>query len=62
MPWIEDWKSGDMEYHCPICDSTECEKVYKSDGEIIGCDQCIDYDYIEDLDPNEEDYPDDEDE
>jgi len=26
---------------CPICGS-ECETLYKIDGEIKGCDQCVD--------------------
>ena len=32
---------GDPEYpKCPVC-GKECEKIYKHDAEIIGCDECI---------------------
>ena len=41
------------EYHepeCPVC-GEECEIIYKQDGKVIGCDQCIDsedaYDWYE---------------
>ena len=27
--------------HCPVC-SAECDTIYKnSDGDIVGCDECI---------------------
>ena len=31
----------DPPIYCPFC-GEECEKFYKRDGEVIGCDMCID--------------------
>ncbi len=29
-------------FYCPVCGEEVYEVVYKRDGIIIGCDQCID--------------------
>ncbi len=26
---------------CPLCGSTRCDYLYRRDGEIIGCEDCI---------------------
>lgn len=31
----------DPPVNCPVC-GEECETFYKSDGEVLGCDVCID--------------------
>lgn len=36
-------------YVCPICDAGEPEKLYKRDGDIIGCSDCIEEVDAEDL-------------
>lgn len=28
------------EYFCPLC-GEPCETIYKCDGEIVGCDNCV---------------------
>lgn len=37
---------------CPVCDAEEPEKLYKRDGDIIGCSDCVEEvdseDYLED--------------
>ena len=30
---------------CPRCDG-ECESIYTLDGEVLGCENCYDYDII----------------
>jgi len=39
-------------YDCPMCGAKEPEKLYKRDGEYIGCSDCIEEvdgeDYLED--------------
>lgn len=27
---------------CPVCGSSTCDYLYKQDGSVIGCDDCID--------------------
>lgn len=36
-PYLADAK----EPICPLCGS-ECQTIYKADGEIVGCDNCVD--------------------
>lgn len=38
---------SDHEPECPICGSTNCDYFYKKDGEIIGCDDCIEREDVE---------------
>ena len=33
--WHSNW-----EPICPVCGAV-CETVYKADGEIVGCDECL---------------------
>ena len=35
----------DTEVKCPVC-GKECEKFFKQHGEILGCDRCIDEEYV----------------
>lgn len=34
-------RGGQSEISCPECGSTICEYLYYKDGEVIGCDDCI---------------------
>ena len=35
------------EWRCPICDEEYADPIYKADGEIVGCGNCVD-DYFAD--------------
>ena len=46
MSWgVHDYPEPDEvpEAHCPVCGNI-CDKVYVQDGEIIGCNECVDED------------------
>lgn len=36
-------------YFCPVCGKEVEEFVYQTDGEIIGCESCVEKTCIEDL-------------
>ena len=36
-------------FYCPICYAEVGEHVYKADGEIIGCESCVDVVSVDDI-------------
>ena len=45
-PWIRDAELNGVPFddepvYCPLCGAEDPEKLYKIDGEIIGCSECV---------------------
>ena len=35
----------ESEVRCPVCGKL-CERFFKSDGDVLGCDRCIEEEYV----------------
>lgn len=44
-PWIRDAELNGMpeaeDFYCPICGAENPEKFYEINGEVIGCESCV---------------------
>ena len=54
-PWIRDAETNGMpdtpDVYCPVCNEENPEYFFVSDGDVIGCSQCVEridpWDWIE---------------
>lgn len=44
-PWIRDAEINGMpepeDFYCPVCGAENPEKFYEIDGDVIGCECCV---------------------
>ena len=54
-PWIRDAETNGMPFDekpvvCPACGAEDPDYLYRADGEIIGCSECVERIAAEDYD------------